>query len=33
MWIKMNFILEKNGGHAVSNLGGKLNVVVRQAGR
>ena len=35
MWMKISFDLEKNGGHTpvVSSLGGRSNIVVRQAGR
>ena len=32
MWTEINFVLGKNGGHTPSNLGGRLNVVVRLAG-
>ena len=31
--IEINFALGKNGGHRLSNLGGRSIVVVRQAGR
>ena len=31
MWMEINFVLEKNGGHTPSSLGSKLIVMVRQA--
>ena len=33
MQTEINFVLEKNGSHKSSGLGGRLTVVVRQAGR